>query len=78
MNAPVGLSRQVDGGKTARRVEAAGAVEAQNASTISLENAQSAFPTAPTRKVGGMIENKKTVTYVAGQICYLGRRPDNP
>ena len=78
MNAPVELSRRADGGRSERRVEAAGAVDAQNASTLSLENAQSAFPTAPTRKVGGMIENKKTVTYVAGQICYLGRRPDNP
>ena len=30
-------------------VEAAGAVDAQNASTASLENAEDAFPTAPTR-----------------------------
>lgn len=77
MNAPVGLSPRDDGARAERRMEAAGAVDAQTASTHSLENATRAFPTAPTRKVFDMIENKKTVTHVAGQICYLGRRPDN-
>ena len=33
----------------ARRMEAAGPVDAKNAPTSSLENAQNAFPTAPTR-----------------------------
>src|SRR5437762_13397690 len=60
-----------------RRVEAAGPVDAQNAPTRSLENAQNAFPTAPTRFIKVIISDK-TVTYVAGQICYLGRRPVNP
>src|SRR5215211_848488 len=61
----------------AARVEAGGIVDAQNASTNSLENATRAFPTAPTRQVLDMIQIKKSVTHVAGQICYLGRRPDN-
>jgi len=55
-------------------VEAAGPVDAQNAPTRSLQNAQNAFRTAPTRVIIGMASNK-SVTYVAGQICYLGRRP---
>jgi hypothetical protein len=41
-----------------RRVEAAGVVDAQNASTNSLENAQTAFPTSPTRNVVDMIQIK--------------------
>ena len=75
MNARVALSRRDDGGRSERRVEAAGAVDAQNASTPSLENAKHAFPTAPTRKVSGMIETQKllpmspdrSVTQVAGR-----------
>jgi putative transposase len=58
----------------ARRVEAAGPVDAQNAPTRSLQNAKNAFRTAPTRFILVM-ESNKLVTYVAGQICYLGRRP---
>ena len=49
----------------------------QNASTNALENAQSAFPTAPTRVIVIRLIIK-TVTYVPGQECYLGRRPLNP
>ena len=60
-----------------RRVEAAGIVDAKNASTNSLENAQTAFPTAPTRIILNMLRST-TVTYVPGQMCYLGRRPVNP
>ena len=59
MNAPVGLPQRADGGRSERRVEAAAVVDAQSAPTHGLENAKSAFPTAPTRKVFGMIENKK-------------------
>src|SRR5919204_6128219 len=62
------------GGDEERRVEAAGPVDAQNAPTRSLQNAQNAFRTAPTRVIL-VIESDKTVTQVAGQICYLGRRP---
>jgi hypothetical protein len=60
-----------------RRLEAAGPVDAKNAPTRSLENAQNAFPTAPTRIIAILISDK-TVTEVAGQIRYLGRRPPNP
>src|SRR5438874_3231381 len=50
-----------------RRVEAAGPVDAQNAPTRSLENAQNAFPTPPTRiDVLKSLSNK----------CYLCRRTD--
>jgi len=40
------------------RAEAAGGMHAQIACTTSLENAQLAFSTAPTRKVFDMVENK--------------------
>ena len=61
----------------ARRMEAAGPVDAQNAPTRSLENAKNAFSTAPTRALI-VVDSDNTVTYVAGQNCYLGRRPLNP
>src|SRR5258707_14426789 len=79
MNAVIASSRLAAGGgdHDMRRVEAAGPVDAQHAPTRSLENAQNAFPTAPTRFIDVLISDK-TVTYVAGQICYLGRRPLNP
>jgi hypothetical protein len=60
-----------------RRMEAAGPVDAQNAPTRSLENAQNAFSTATTRPID-VIVTEKTVTHVAGQICYLSRRSDKP
>ena len=50
--------RADDSGRLKPRMEAAGAVDAQNASTHSLENAKSAFPTAPTRTVFVMIDKK--------------------
>ena len=79
MNAGIASNLRASGGGEGemRRVEAAGPVDAQNAPTRSLENAQNAFPTAPTRFIDGIISHK-TVTYVAGQTCYLGRRPVNP
>ena len=55
-------------------MEADGPADAQNAPTRSLENAQNAFRTASTC-VFLVIGSDKTVTHVAGQICYLGRRP---
>ena len=58
----------------ARRMEAAGPVDAKNAPTRSLENATNAFSTAPTRATV-TADSDNTVTYVAGQIRYLGRRP---
>src|SRR3979490_272170 len=77
MNAVIASSRRAAGGGAHdRRVEAAGPVDAQHAPTRSLENAQHAFPTAPTRFIDVSISDK-TVTHVAGQICYLGRRPLN-
>ena len=69
MNAVTGSSPPADRGGTDEqpRVEAAGPVDAQNAPTRSLENAQDAFPTAPTRiDVVRSISNK----------CYLCRRTD--
>ena len=49
------------------RVEAAGAVDAQNASTSSLENAQNAFSTAPTRLNTVLpMSSDEFVTYVSG------------
>ena len=50
MNIVIGSSPLASGGDDdLRRVEAAGPVDAQNAPTRSLENAEDAFPTAPTR-----------------------------
>jgi putative transposase len=46
---PLGFERRYAANRAADRVEAAGAMDAENASTSSLENAQNAFPTAPTR-----------------------------
>ena len=74
-------SNQRAGGDDAthlRRVEAAGPVDAQNAPTRSVENVQNAFSTATTRSFFVISFSDKTVTHVAGQICYLGRRPVNP
>jgi hypothetical protein len=54
-------------GVRARSVEAAGAVDAQNAPTNSLENAQNAFPTATTDSNNVLpMSSDKTVTYVLG------------
>lgn len=79
MNAGIASSRLASGGgdDEMRRVETAGPVDAQSAPTRSLENAPNAFPTAPTRFIDVIISDK-TVTYVAGQTCYLGRRPVKP
>src|SRR5215510_11397657 len=75
MNDGTGWNRPAfGGGDEARRVEAAGPVDAQNAPTRSLQNAQNAFRTATTR-ITIVIHSQKSVTHVAGQICYLGRRP---
>jgi hypothetical protein len=75
MNGAFGSSRRACGGNDeVRRVEAAGPVDAQNAPTRSLQNAQNAFRTATTR-ITIVINSQKSVTQVAGQICYLGRRP---
>src|SRR6187200_2634468 len=50
-----------------RRVEAAGPVDAQNAPTRSLENAQHAFSTAPTRINNVLpMSPDKSVTYLPG------------
>lgn len=58
MNAHDGLNPRGVDAKRPPRVEAAGAVDAQTASTHSLENAPNAFSTAPTRKVIDMIQIK--------------------
>ena len=79
MNVGIGSNPPASGDDDERTepVEPAGLVDAQNAPTRSLENAQNAFPTAPTRFIDVIISGT-TVTYVAGQICYLGRRPVKP
>lgn len=78
MNVGIGSIRPAHGtDDERRRVEAAGPVDAQNAPTRPLENAEHAFSTAPTR-IFDVLISEKPVTYVAGQICYLGRRPPNP
>ena len=58
MNARDGLNLRGVDAKRKPRVEAAGAVDAQTASTRSLENAPNAFSTAPTRKVSDMLQIK--------------------
>jgi hypothetical protein len=76
MNVGIGFNQRAcgDDDEQMQRVEAAGPVDAQNAPTRSLENAQNAFSTATTRVLIVTLCSDKTVTYVAGQICYLGRR----
>ena len=60
MNAATGSNPPACGGNDdTRRVEAAGPVDAQNAPTRSLENAQDAFPTATTRSILNMLILKK-------------------
>jgi hypothetical protein len=59
-------------------MEAAGVVDAQSGAHNSLENAETAFPTAPTRSNVIYLEIKRRVTYVPGQECYPSRRPLNP
>jgi hypothetical protein len=58
MNARGAFNRPRGGSDERARVEAAGGMHATNACTTSLENAQPAFSTAPTRKVGDMVENR--------------------
>ena len=56
MNVGTGFNPPACGGNDdTRRVEAAGPVDAQNAPTRSLENAQNAFPTATTRSILNMV-----------------------
>jgi hypothetical protein len=57
MNARVAFNQPRAGSDESRRAEAAGGMHAQIACTTSLENAQAAFSTAPTRRVFDMIEN---------------------
>jgi putative transposase len=51
---PISFERRYAANRAADRIEAAGSVDAENASTRSLENAQNAFPTAPTRTPSGI------------------------
>jgi hypothetical protein len=78
MNGPDGFNPRGGDNDESERMEAAGVVDAQSGAHNSLENAETAFPTAPTRLNVSMFEVKNSVTYVPGQICYLGRRPLNP
>ena len=58
MNGRVAFNRPRGGSGESGRVEAAGGMHAQIVCTTSLENAQPAFSTAPTRNVFDMMENK--------------------
>jgi hypothetical protein len=49
MNEPDGFNRQGDGNDESERMEAAGVMDAQSGAHNSLENAETAFPTASTR-----------------------------
>ena len=77
MNVGIVSNRPACGDDDDERVDAAGPVDAKNAPTRSLENAQDAFSTATTRAIIILVISDNTVTQVAGQICYLGRRPPN-
>jgi berberine-like enzyme len=57
-------------------VEAAGAVDAESASTAPWKTHTPRFPQAPTHPHADLCS--KTVTQVAGQNCYPGRRLLNP
>jgi hypothetical protein len=58
MNARGAFNRPRGGRDERERVEAAEGMHAKNACTTSLENAQPAFSTAPTREDLTMVENK--------------------
>lgn len=59
MNAPDGFNPPGGGSDEPERMEAAGDVDAETGAHNALENAQNAFPTAPTRSIGIIIEEEK-------------------
>ena len=61
MNERAEFNRPGDGSDDAERLEAAGVVDAQSGAHNALENAQSAFPTAPTRINGIMVKLRKVL-----------------
>jgi hypothetical protein len=67
MNGRDGFTPPGGGSDDSERMEAAGVVDAQSGAHNALENAQSAFPTAPTRINVIMVRSKK---------CYLCPRTD--
>ncbi len=67
MNAPDGFNQPGGGSDEPERMEAAGIVDAKNGAHNALENAQNAFPTAPTRSIGIIMRKKN---------CYLCPRTD--
>ena len=74
MNGPAGFNRPGGATDEPERMEAAGGMDAQSGVHNALENAQTAFPTAPTRIIGIMALVKllpmspdRSVTYVAGR-----------
>jgi hypothetical protein len=67
MNERAEFNRPGDGSDDTERMEAAGLVDAQSGAHNALENAQSAFPTAPIRSVGIIVSEAN---------CYLCPRTD--
>ena len=67
MNGPDGFNPRGGDSDESERMEAAGVMDAQSGAHNTLENAQNAFPTAPTRITIIMLRSKK---------CYLCPRTD--
>jgi hypothetical protein len=67
MNERAEFNRPGDGSDDTERMEAAGLVDAQSGAHNALENAPSAFPTAPIRSVGIIVSEAN---------CYLCPRTD--
>jgi hypothetical protein len=59
MNERDGFNRPGGGSDDSERMEAAGVVDAESGAHNALENAQTAFPTAPTRRIGIMMSKEK-------------------
>ena len=67
MNGPDGFNPPGVDSDESERMEAAGVVDAESGAHNALENAQSAFPTAPTRSIGIIVSEAN---------CYLCCRTD--
>ena len=67
MNGPDGFNPPGVDSDESERMEAAGVVDAESSALNALENAQSAFPTAPTRSIGIIVSEAN---------CYLCCRTD--
>jgi hypothetical protein len=73
MNGPAGFNPRGAGSDEPERMEAAGVVDAKSGAHNALENAQHAFPTAPTRTIG--IIMRKINCYLCPRTDLLPRSP---